>query len=71
MAVTSRRARPAVRPEALQSAFSFPALDAIFTRRARRFAMGATITGPLAYESKQEPIPLAVEEEAILVAARE
>ncbi len=69
MAVTSRRARPAVRPEALQSAFSFPALDAIFTRRARRFAMGATITGPLAYESKQEPIPLAVEEEAILVAA--
>ena len=28
-------------PEALEAAFSFSALDAIFTRRARRFALGA------------------------------
>src|SRR5439155_26383118 len=47
----------------------FPALDAIFTRRARRFALGATLTGPLAFRSEKEPIPLALEEEAILVAA--
>jgi hypothetical protein len=69
MAVTTKLARPRVRPEALESAFSFPALDAIFTRRARRFALGATITGPLAFRSEKEPIPLATEEEAILVAA--
>lgn len=69
MAATTPTARPAVRPEALQAAFSFPALEAILTRRARRFALGAAITGPLAFRSEKEPIPLAVDEEAILVAA--
>jgi hypothetical protein len=69
MAVTPKRARPAVREEALRAAFAFPALEAIFTRRARRFALGATMTGPLAFRSRRAPVPLAVEEEAILVAA--
>jgi len=69
MAVTTKRARPQIRPGALEAAFSFPALDAIFTRRARRFALGATITGPLEFRSEKEPIPLAIEEEAVLVAA--
>jgi hypothetical protein len=77
MAATSKKgrrrapktARPAVRPEALETAFAFPALEAIFTRRARRFALGATITGPLAFRSEQPPVPLASEEEAILIAA--
>src|SRR5690348_15802737 len=76
MATTAKRARrkvprprPEVRPEALEAAFTFPALDAIFTRRARRFALGATMTGPLAFRSRKAPVPLAVEEEAILVAA--
>lgn len=69
MAATTNIARPAVRPQALEKAFSFPALDAIFTRRARRFALGATMTGPLAFRSRKEPVPLAIEEEAILVAA--
>lgn len=67
---SSRRSRrPPVRPEALHAAASFPALEAIFTRRSRRFALGAEITGPLAYRSDAEPVPLAYEEEAILVAA--
>ena len=65
----SGRSRPAVLPGALQTAAAFPALEAIFTRRARRFALGATITGPLAYSSTKDPVPLAYEEEAILVAA--
>src|SRR5262245_7921448 len=63
MAATTKRARPAVRPEALDAAFTFPALDAIFTRRARRFALGAAMTGPLAFRSEHEPVPLAYEEE--------
>jgi hypothetical protein len=67
--VPKAAARPPVRAEALQRAFEFPALEAIFTRRARRFALGATITGPLAFRSEKEPVPLAPEEEAILVAA--
>ena len=66
---TTTRARPTVRPEALEAASSFPALEAIFTRRARRFALGAELTGPLAYRSDKKPVPLAFEEEAILVAA--
>lgn len=63
------RPRPPVRPEALGAAARFPALEAIFTRRARRFALGAELTGPLAFRSHREPVPLAYEEEAILVAA--
>jgi hypothetical protein len=50
-----------VLPEALRSAAEFSALNAIFTRRARRFALGAEITGPLAYRSDKEPVPLALE----------
>ena len=69
MATTTTRGRPTIRPEALESAFAFPALEAIFTRRARRFALGAELTGPLAFRSDKEPVPLAYEEEAILVAA--
>ena len=51
------------------AAAAFPTLEAIFTRRARRFALGAEMTGPLAYRSRPAPVPLAYEEEAILVAA--
>jgi hypothetical protein len=63
------RTRPSVNPAALAAAASFPTLQAILTRRARRFALGAEMTGPLAYRSEAEPVPLAYEEEAILVAA--
>ncbi len=64
-----RRARPATRPEALRQAARYPALQAIFSRRSRRFALGAELTGPLAYRSEAEPVPLSEAEEAILVAA--
>jgi hypothetical protein len=69
MATTARSTRPPVRPEAIEATFRFPALEAIFSRRSRRFALGAEITGPLAYRSEKDPVPLAEEEEAILVAA--
>ena len=61
--------RPTVRPEALQAAGEFPTLEAIFTRRSRRFALGAALTGPLEFASQQDPTPLAEVEEAILLAA--
>jgi len=61
--------RPPVKPAALQQAARFPALQAIFSRRSRRFALGAELTGPLAHRSSHDPLPLAIEEEAILVAA--
>lgn len=69
MAVDTRSRRPTVRPDALRAARNFGALRAIFSRRSRRFARGAALTGPLEYRSAVEPIPLAEEEEAILVAA--
>ncbi len=69
--VTSTRpiGRPAVNQGALRRALTYPALRAIFTRRSRRFALGAELTGPLAYRSESDPVPLAEDEEAILVAA--
>ena len=62
-------ARPTVRREALSSAADFPVLDAIFTRRSRRFPLGGSLTGPLAFASQHDPVSLAFEEEALLVAA--
>ena len=61
--------RPTVHPGALAQARAFPVLESIFTRRSRRFALGAELTGPLGFKSDKEPVPLAFEEEAILVAA--
>lgn len=71
MASTNTRTypRPNVNPAALAAAREYPVLTSIFTRRSRRFALGAELTGPLAFKSDKSPIPLAYEEEAILVAA--
>src|SRR5262249_55503650 len=66
---TGPRPRPGTNPEALRRAAAFPALEALFGRRSRRFALGAELTGPLAYRSEAEPVPLSSAEEAILVAA--
>ena len=51
------RTRPSVRPEALRAAASFPTLDAIFTRRARRFALGAEMTGPARLQVREGARP--------------
>jgi hypothetical protein len=48
----------------------FPLVQALFGRRARRFGLGMEIpSGPLAYKSKKEPVPLSKEEQMLLVAA--
>jgi len=48
----------------------FPLLQAIFGRRARRFGMGMEIpTGPLAFRSNRDPVPLTELERTLLVAA--
>ena len=50
---------------------TFPLMDAIFTRRARRFGLGMEIpTGPLAFKSRHAPLALSPLEQAVLVAAR-
>ncbi len=47
----------------------FPLLDAIAGRRSRRFGLGMEIpTGPLAYRSGAEPVPLSEYERSVLVA---
>jgi hypothetical protein len=48
----------------------FPLLDAIAGRRARRFGLGMELpSGPLAYTSDAEPVPLSELERSILIAA--
>lgn len=48
----------------------FPLLDAIAGRRARRFGLGMELpSGPLAYTSKAEPVPLSELERSLLIAA--
>jgi hypothetical protein len=48
----------------------FPLMQALFGRRARRFGLGMQIpSGPLAFRSRREPVPLSELEKAILIAA--
>ena len=56
--------------EAVQKAWSYPLLDAIFQRRARRFPLGATMPGSVSpFQSTKAPVPLDEIEEAMLVMA--
>jgi hypothetical protein len=49
---------------------AFPLFEAILGRRARRFGLGMEVpSGPLAFRSAKEPLPLSEQEQAILVAA--
>ncbi|GIW48501.1 MAG: hypothetical protein KatS3mg078_2378 [Deltaproteobacteria bacterium] len=55
-------------PEGLNVALNFSLLEAIFSRRSRRFGLGMEITeGTLKYRSRFDPIPLSELEEAFLI----
>jgi len=57
-------------PDPITDLRSFPLLEAIWGRRARRFGLGMEIpSGPLAFTSRSEPQPLSELERSILVAA--
>jgi hypothetical protein len=54
----------------LRQVWEFPLLEALFGRRARRFARGMEIpSGPLAFRSRHAPLPLSEFERALLIAA--
>lgn len=56
--------------QAFANLMQFPFVHALFGRRARRFGMGMEIpSGPLAYKSQKDPVPLSEVEQMILVAA--
>jgi hypothetical protein len=46
-----------VEPNVHNEANEFGALNAVFGRRSRRFPLGGTLTGPLAFESERDPVP--------------
>lgn len=55
-------------PEGLNVALNFGFMDAIFTRRSRRFGLGMEITeGTLKHKSEYPPVPLTELEEAFLI----
>jgi hypothetical protein len=57
-------------PQSLDELHRFPLMQALFGRRARRFGLGMEIpSGPLAFRSQHEPVPLSELETAVLVAA--
>ena len=57
-------------PPGLERALSFPLFAALTGRRARRFALGATIPdGPLEYSSSHDPMPLSELEQHLLLTA--
>jgi hypothetical protein len=54
----------------LRHLLNYPLLSAIFGRRARRFGLGMEIpSGPLAFKSRHDPMPLSELERSILLAA--
>lgn len=63
-------ALPAAPLAAVDAALRFPLFDAILSRRARRFAVGAELPGgPNAWRSAADPLPLTDAEEDLLAAA--
>lgn len=64
-------AHPLGHPSAgLQTALTFPLIEALLGRRSRRFALGSSLPdGPLAYTSTQEPLPLDELEQLLLLTA--
>jgi hypothetical protein len=59
-----------IRTDPLEDLAAFPLVEALFGRRSRRFAMGDEIPdGPLAYRSRQEPLPLTELERMLVLSA--
>jgi hypothetical protein len=56
--------------DALFSLARYPLIDALVSRRSRRFGLGMKMeTGPLAYRSERKPVPLTEQEDALLAFA--
>jgi hypothetical protein len=54
----------------LTDLLDYPLMEALMGRRSRRFGLGMEIpTGPLAYKSRHEPVPLSKDEQYLLIAA--
>ncbi len=63
-------AAASTRPTGPETAASFPLLDAMIRRRSRRFALGNKLQGgAFSFESQSPPVPLSLDEEAILAFA--
>lgn len=57
-------------PPGVEEALSFPLIQALFGRRARRFSLGTSIPdGPLAFNSRHEPLPLTELEQMMVLTA--
>jgi hypothetical protein len=56
--------------KAYRDLIQFPFLHALFGRRARRFGLGMELpSGPLAFKSSKDPMPLSETEQMLLIAA--
>ncbi len=61
---------PAHAAAAIEQALRYPLYDAVLSRRARRFAVGAELPGgPTAWRSSEPPLPLTALEQDLLLAA--
>lgn len=57
-------------PPGVNEALTFPLIEVLFGRRARRFSLGASIPdGPLAFTSRHEPLPLTELEQMMVLTA--
>lgn len=48
---------------------TFPLFEALRSRRSRRFGLGMRMGSPLSFESRDDPVPLTEEEQAVLAFA--
>jgi len=70
MGVVDRPGEQAERPDPLGELATFPLVEALLGRRSRRFAMGDTLpSGPLAYQSRHDPLPLTELERMLVLSA--
>src|SRR5918998_4408691 len=66
----SSEQRTTAETDALRELAHFPLVEALYGRRSRRFALGDEIPdGPLAYESRHDPVPLSDLETMLVLSA--